>query len=65
MATTGSDKEPGINCGILSKGKEAMSNMNTIGIPSVDQFSKKVQSNGGKILQPKIPIPGVGWFAVA
>ncbi|MEM2139935.1 MAG: VOC family protein [Nitrososphaera sp.] len=63
MATTGSDKEPGINGGISKKGESGMPNMNTIGVPDVEQFSKKVQSNGGKILQPKTPIPGVGWFA--
>ena len=28
-----------------------------------DQFSKKVQEGGGKILQPRMPILGVGWFA--
>ncbi|NWG36331.1 VOC family protein [Nitrososphaera sp.] len=63
MATTGSDKEPGINGGISKKGESGMPNMNTIGVPDVEQFSKKIQSNGGKILQPKTPIPGVGWFA--
>jgi hypothetical protein len=65
MATTGDQKEPGINGGISKKGKAAMLNMNTMGVPSVDEFSKKVQNGGGKILQPKMPIPGVGWFAVA
>ncbi len=65
MATTGDQKEPGINGGISRKGEAAMPNMNTIGVPSVDEFSKKVQNGGGKILQPRMPIPGVGWFAVA
>lgn len=65
MATTGDQKEPGINGGISKKGEAAMPNMNTIGVPSVDEFSRKVQNGGGKILQPKMPIPGVGWFAVA
>lgn len=65
MATTGDEKEPGINGGISRKGNQAMPQMNTIGVPSVDEFSKKVQNGGGKIIQPKMPIPGVGWFAVA
>lgn len=65
MATTGDEKEPGINGGISRKGNQAMPQMNTIGVPSVDEFSKKVQNGGGRIIQPKMPIPGVGWFAVA
>ncbi len=65
MATTGDEKEPGINGGISKKGDDAMPQMNTIGVVSVDEFSAKVQNGGGKILKPKMPIPGVGWFAVA
>ncbi|HEY7507872.1 MAG TPA: VOC family protein [Nitrososphaera sp.] len=63
MATTGDDKEPGINGGISKKGESGMPNMNTIGVPDVEQFSKKVQGGGGKVLQPKTSILGVGWFA--
>ena len=36
---------------------------NTIDVPSVDEFSKKIQSKGGKIIAPKMPIPSVGYFA--
>ena len=30
---------------------------------TVDEFAKKIQSNGGKVIVPKMPIPGVGYFA--
>ncbi len=63
MATTGDEKEPGINGGISKKGESGMPGMNTIGVPDVDSFSKKVQNGGGKVLQSKTAIPGVGWFA--
>jgi predicted enzyme related to lactoylglutathione lyase len=63
MVTTGDEKEPGINGGLSKKGESGMPSMNTIGVPSVDRFSKKIQDNGGKVLMPKTPIPGVGWFA--
>jgi predicted enzyme related to lactoylglutathione lyase len=63
MATTGDEKEPGINGGISKKGESGMPNMNTIGVPDVVSFSSKVQGGGGKVLQPKTAIPGVGWFA--
>jgi predicted enzyme related to lactoylglutathione lyase len=63
MVTTGDEKEPGINGGLSKRGQSAMPNMNTIGVSSVDKFSKMVQDNGGKVLMPKTPIPGIGWFA--
>lgn len=62
MATTGDDKEKGINGGLSKKGESCMPNMNTIGVPNVDDFSKKVENSGGKVLQRKMPIPGVGYF---
>ena len=63
MATTGDEKEPGINGGISKKGESGMPNMNTIAVASVDQYSKMITDNGGKVLMPKSPIPGIGWFA--
>jgi uncharacterized protein len=63
MVTTGDEKEPGINGGLSKRGESGMPNMNTIGVSSVDKFSKMVQDEGGKILMPKSPIPGMGWFA--
>lgn len=63
MVTTGEEREPGINGGLSKKGESGMPNMNTISVPSVEKFSKTIQDNGGKVLMPKMPIPGVGWFA--
>jgi predicted enzyme related to lactoylglutathione lyase len=63
MVTTGDEKEPGINGGLSKRGESSMPNMNTIGVSSVDKFSKMVQDEGGKVLMPKSPIPGIGWFA--
>jgi uncharacterized protein len=63
MVTTGDEKEPGINGGLSKRGESGMPNMNTIGVSSVDKFSKMVQDEGGKVLMPKSPIPGMGWFA--
>jgi predicted enzyme related to lactoylglutathione lyase len=63
MVTTGDEKEPGINGGLSKRSESTMPNMNTIGVSSVDKFSKMVQDKGGKVLIPKTPIPGIGWFA--
>jgi predicted enzyme related to lactoylglutathione lyase len=35
-----------------------------IGVPSVDEYSTKVEKLGGKIIVPKTPIPGMGYFAI-
>ena len=63
MTITGDDKQPGINGG-LSKRMPGQAGMtNTIDVSSVDEFSKKIQSKGGKIIAPKTAIPTVGYFA--
>jgi predicted enzyme related to lactoylglutathione lyase len=63
MITTGDEKEPGINGGLSKRGESNMPNMNTVGVTSVDKFSKMIQDEGGKVLVPKTPILGIGWFA--
>ncbi len=63
MVKTGDDKQPGINGG-LSKRMPGQSGMtNTIEVPLVDEYVKKIQAKGGKVISPKMPIPGVGYFA--
>jgi uncharacterized protein len=37
---------------------------NYIGVKSVDEYSSKVQKLGGKVVAPKHPVPGMGYFAV-
>jgi predicted enzyme related to lactoylglutathione lyase len=61
--TTGDEKQPGINGGLSKRNQSTMPNMNTIGVSSVDTFSKMIEDKGGKVLMPKTPIPGIGWFA--
>ena len=62
LITTGSESEPGINGALkIREGKE--STINTISVPSIDEFMKKVQENGGKVLNPKMSIPGVGYHS--
>ena len=35
-----------------------------IGVPSVDEYSAKVEKLGGKIIVPKKAIPGMGYFVI-
>lgn len=53
----------GIDGGLSRKSPEA-SNANTIGVADLDATLTKVQQHGGTIINPKMAIPGIGWFAL-
>ena len=38
--------------------------MDHFGVPSVDEYSAKVEKLGGKIVVPKSAVPGWGYFAI-
>ena len=63
LVTTGPDSEPGINGAIMQRADPKATTVNTIGVASVDEFCAKIVKSGGKVLQPKMPIPGVGYYA--
>jgi predicted enzyme related to lactoylglutathione lyase len=62
LVTTGEDKKPGINGGIMRRVGKG-STWNTIDVPSVDEFLEKILKAGGKIVQKKTAVPGVGYMA--
>lgn len=35
-----------------------------IGVPSVDEYAAKVERLGGKVLVPKMAVPGMGYFVI-
>ncbi len=60
---TGSAPEPGIDGAILRNKDSAPRTVNSIGVSSVDQYAARVESNGGKVVVPKMSIPTVGYVA--
>ena len=60
LITTGAEGTPGINGGIAKSQGQPLT-VNTIEVDSVDEFAAKVTSNGGKVVLPKMTIPGVGY----
>lgn len=64
MITAGPEEEQGIDGGLQKREDTAEIVTNYIGVPSIDEFSKKIETNGGTILTPKSPIPGTGYFAL-
>ncbi len=63
LVTTGDKSVLGIDGAIMQRSETASTVVNSIDVPSVDDFIKKVTKNGGKVITPKTPIPGVGYFA--
>ena len=63
LVTTGKDNEPGINGGITRKSAPVTVTTNTIGVPSVDDYVKKIVKEGGKVIAPKMEVMGQGWLA--
>lgn len=64
LVTTGPDDQVGINGGIGKRQDPAQSVINTIGVASLDEFVEKITAAGGKVIAPKMAIPGVGYFAM-
>ena len=64
MAKTGTET-PGIDGGLSKRMPGQIGITNTITVPSVDEFTKKIIEKGGQMICPKMPIPKIGWFAQA
>ncbi len=62
LVTTGEDKEPGINGAIMDK-SSFKTTVNTVGVQSVDEYIKKITDAGGKVVAPKVAVPGQGYVA--
>jgi len=65
LIKTGPEGQPGINGGLHRKTGPVGGHVNTIDVPSVDDFVAKIEAHGGTIVRPKRAIPGVGWLAYA
>ena len=63
LVTTGPEGEPGINGGLSKADEGELPIALTVEVESVEDFLKNVTENGGTVVEPKGPIPGVGWFA--
>lgn len=56
------DGEPGIDGGVMPRrGRETT--INTVGVDSVDEYLTRVKDAGGKVVEAKTAIPGMGFFA--
>ena len=56
--------EMGVGGGLGKRGEPGQKITPYIGVNSVDEHAAKVEKLGGKIIQPKMPVPGWGYMAV-
>jgi len=63
LITTGPEGQPGINGGLMRREDPSWATINTIDVPSVDDFLKKITQTAGKVITPKTTVPGVGYMA--
>lgn len=63
MVSTGGKDEPGIDGAIMPRQHPGQGVNNVVQVESVDAAMEAVKANGGTVLTPKIPIPGIGYYA--
>lgn len=63
LAQTSEPGTPGIGGGIMRSRDGAPRTVNTIQVPSVDEYVGKCTAAGAQCVVPKMAIPGVGWLA--
>ena len=68
MIKTGLATEPGIDGGLVRRrgpidGQAVIAFVCTIDVKNVDIAAKSIVAQGGTLVVPKMPIPGIGWLA--
>ena len=62
MVDTGG-QGPGINGGLHVRAFPGQGPVNTIDVPSCDEYVQRIETAGGTVAVPKMAIPGIGWLA--
>ena len=60
LIETGEKSDPGIDGAIMAR-ESNWTTINTIGAPSLDKISERIEQAGGEFVSPKQTIPGVGY----
>ena len=63
MVTTGEGSETGIDGGIAKRGDLLAPVVNTIDVPSADEYVEKIAAAGGEVVVPKMAVSGIGYVA--
>ena len=63
LASTGLEDSPGIDGAILRREAPVTRLVTTIGVGSLDETLEKLTAGGGRVIDERKPIPGIGWHA--
>ncbi len=63
MVNTTEQGKPGMNGGMYKRMGADDKPRHYIGVASMDATLRKIKTGGGTIIQPKMAIPNIGWFA--
>ena len=58
-------QRPGVNGGMMKRQNPEHKPVNYIAVESVDEYVKKIEALGGRVIVPKMEVPGIGWWASA
>jgi predicted enzyme related to lactoylglutathione lyase len=61
----GMPQRPGVNGGMMKRQNPEHKPVNYIAVESVDEYVKKIEALGGRVIVPKMEVPGIGWWALA
>jgi predicted enzyme related to lactoylglutathione lyase len=61
----GEPVRPGVNGGMMKRQNPEHKPVNYILVESVDGYVKKIIALGGKVIVPKMEVPGICWWALA
>jgi len=59
----GRPERPGVNGGLMRRMYPGQPPVNYISVENVDDFARRAERLGAKVLMEKTPVPGMGWFA--
>jgi uncharacterized protein len=63
LVRAGAEDEAGADGALIGRGDLHRTPVVVVGVESIDDALDRVTTAGGEILQPKMPIPGIGWSA--
>lgn len=56
--------KPGVGGGLGKRGEPGQRITSYIGVSSIDEYVAKVESLGGKVVMPRMAVPGWGYLAI-
>lgn len=63
LVTTGDESKPGINGGMLVRPEPSATTAIVMQVPSVEEYTSRIERGGGTVTVPRFVIPGVGYAA--